>query len=400
MDTALEERLRALPPLDPSVARRQARACKICGGPAMPFDVVDFNKCASETDVYPFGLSGVTVVYVRCDQCGFLFTTAFDDWTGANFADFVYNGDYVKVDGEYLGIRARALADSMRGRLGGCEAVRILDYGSGLGIFAEAMAGYGFANVASYDPYSSPERPAGPFDIVTCFEVIEHTTDPLAALRDMSSLLAEGGAIIFSQALQPEDIRRVRGGWWYLAPRNGHVSTFTEDTLAEIAHRLGRILHVGEGLYALRAPNAPPAVARAAARVGRSLFSLDLRAPGAGPAGPAWNDFEYDGRAYRWTRTREIDWRVALTPGAGTRLRVQIPLVNEIVEGFAAGCEILVDGVPWPTKLSETMLVAEGDCGLAGEVLVRLRTPAPVSPSDLRPTTDRRRLGLAVAAYG
>ena len=43
-----------------------------------------------------------------------------------------------------------------------------------------------------------------------------------ACLADMASFLAPGGAIVFSQPLQPADIETIRGAWWYVAPRNGH----------------------------------------------------------------------------------------------------------------------------------------------------------------------------------
>ena len=56
----------------------------------------------------------------------------------------------------------------MAGLLGGLGGVRILDYGSGGGVFAAAMAKHGFEAVEEYDPFSHPERPAGKFDVVLC----------------------------------------------------------------------------------------------------------------------------------------------------------------------------------------------------------------------------------------
>src|ERR1700678_1141458 len=113
MYSALRDKLRAAPPLDPANANAQAHHCKICRASSKPFDVVDFNKFASEVDFYGFGLSGITIPYYRCSSCGFLFTNSFDDWSAEDFAEFIYNTDYIKVDGDYAGVRANQAASRM-----------------------------------------------------------------------------------------------------------------------------------------------------------------------------------------------------------------------------------------------------------------------------------------------
>jgi len=46
--------------------------------------------------------------------------------------------------------------------------------------------------------YSLKEtRHRGPFDLITGWHILEHTTDPLAFVQDLSDLLAPGGAIAF-----------------------------------------------------------------------------------------------------------------------------------------------------------------------------------------------------------
>ena len=42
----------------------------------------------------------------------------------------------------------------------------------------------GFRDVTAYDPFSSPQRPEARFDIMTCFEVMEHSPDPRATGSD------------------------------------------------------------------------------------------------------------------------------------------------------------------------------------------------------------------------
>src|SRR5262249_24894106 len=156
----------------------------------------------------------------------------FDSWTAEDFAKFVYNEDYIKVDAEYAGIRAERDAAAMASRLSGLENLRILDYGSGAGLFAEQLRNRGLHNVVSYDPFSNPGRPLGQYDLITCFEVLEHAAAPLATISDIASFLHPTGCAIFSTGIQPPDINVTRAGWWYVAPRNGHASIYTLAALA------------------------------------------------------------------------------------------------------------------------------------------------------------------------
>ncbi len=84
---------------------RQGQPCKLCGGFSPPFDSVDFYKYCSPTDCFAFGFAGIHVDYRRCQDCGFIFTSFFDDWTPQEFAAYVYNADYPRIDSEYADIR-------------------------------------------------------------------------------------------------------------------------------------------------------------------------------------------------------------------------------------------------------------------------------------------------------
>ena len=68
---------RALTVLIPLASR--SAVCKCCGKPADLFGVVDFHKSCEDRRGPPLPLSGVPIYYYRCPNCGFLFTTAFDD---------------------------------------------------------------------------------------------------------------------------------------------------------------------------------------------------------------------------------------------------------------------------------------------------------------------------------
>lgn len=398
----LFSRVAELPVLDRQTPYRAKCTCKVCGEQAILFDYVDFNKFCSPANYYRFGLSGINIAYYRCAACGFLFTPDFDDWTHEQFARAIYNEDYVKVDGEYLGARPRRQAADMSRRLHGCEHARILDYGSGAGIFVDAMRDLGFRDIVAYDPFSSPARPAGKFDIVTCFEVIEHTPDPIATVQDMRRFLRDDGCILFGQTVQPPDILERRGSWWYLAPRNGHISTYTRETLNVLGRRLGFTLHASTHLFGLATPAPSSFASHGLAGVGPAFEVLRLYAPATRPAdtilfrgreGAVWHPVEDDDgrRRFRWTGAATLSWEAAW-PRTG-RLQVRIPVLHEVRAGFADSAEIEMNGVRRKAELDAGDLTAEFDVAgrSGGTVVLHTRTPMP--PTDQSGAGPR---GLAV----
>ena len=402
MKQSLAETLIRLPGLDRRNAAKTGCECKICGGRARFFDVVDFNKHCSELDMYAFGPSEIDVSYFRCTRCGFLFTNFFDDWTAADFSRFIYNADYAKVDAEYASIRPNAVALDMAERFKGCEAARILDYGMGTGAFAERMRAFGFARIESYDPLAGRARPEGPFDIVTCFEVIEHTPSPVEAVQDMKTFLAPDGCIIFSQTLQPPDIQERRGSWWYLGPRNGHMSTFRPESLAALADATGLVFHLGASPYALSRPSNSQLAERVLATMGTPFFFRRLCAPPESVQGGTeqWHSFETSAEgSYRWTRADAVHWTLHGLSKVPCTVKLAIPFIHQIAPDFASHCAVRVQSRTTPAALDGNTLLAElalDEPG--GEVVVTLLTPEPRTPEQPRDIPDERRLGLAIEA--
>jgi 2-polyprenyl-6-hydroxyphenyl methylase/3-demethylubiquinone-9 3-methyltransferase len=395
MQPGLHQQLAALGPLE--IANRRGPPCKLCGCTSEFFDVVDFNKYCSEQNPYTFGRSGVAVAYYRCPRCEFVFTDFFDDWTTEEFARFVYNDDYIKVDGEYAGARPRRVADRIAKRLGRHFRQRILDYGSGSGLFEAQLRTHGFVNVTSYDPFSSPARPAGRYDIITCFEVLEHTPTPARTLADIASLLAPGGCVLFGTGLQPPDIGRLRGSWWYIAPRNGHVSIYSHRSLAIAGRRAGLTLHASAGDLAFGGARPSPVAQKMLGLVGRPTQFFELTAPLKGEDEAGWNVAEgRDAETFRWTKAREIVWRVQEDMLAPCELMVSVPFRAEVQRGFAGGCELLVGGRTVPLTRGVGTLSASVTLEEAAEPVIRLITPEPLRPCDLRPVKDARLIGLAV----
>jgi 2-polyprenyl-6-hydroxyphenyl methylase/3-demethylubiquinone-9 3-methyltransferase len=358
----------------------------VCQGKAIQFDRVDFSKYCDPENYYEFGISGIAIDYFRCLFCGFVFTEDFDDWDHDEFARLIYNADYLKVDGEYASIRPRWVAKDFADRLRGCEHARILDYGSGAGVFAEQMRAYGFRNIEACDPFSSPQRPSGTFDIVTCFEVIEHSPDPVGTVRDMRRYMCDDGCIIFSQTVHPPDILSVRGSWWYLAPRNGHISTYSEESLAELARRHALVFHRGGPVYAFAARCPSSFATSALSTVGPSFTTLRLLAPRllaeqaiAFPSRDEiyWHPEETDGIwRYRWTGAKSIVWDGNWGPVSA--LQIRIATVREVEPGFADRCELEVGGERKPVRRDRGELIAEFDVRDRASGQITLHTPDPV----------------------
>jgi 2-polyprenyl-6-hydroxyphenyl methylase/3-demethylubiquinone-9 3-methyltransferase len=215
--------------------------CKCCGTRAELYGVVDFHKNCEVYRRKVLGVSGVPIYYYRCPACRFLFTTAFDHFTTDDFLRYVYNEEYVLVDPDYREDRPRGNADFVMRLFSGVRPRRILDYGGGNGALADRLRAAGFPAVETYDPFvpAHSGRPAGPFDCVLSFEVVEHSTDPRRTFAEMSEFLTDPGLIVFSTLLQPPDIDRQGLNWWYAGPRNSHVSLFARESLIAIIEPFG-----------------------------------------------------------------------------------------------------------------------------------------------------------------
>ena len=215
--------------------------CKVCGSPAAPFGAVDFARDCNVLSGKPVPLAGIPIGYHRCATCGLIFTVAFDRFTPDEFRTHIYNDGYPAVDPDYLERRPRANASMIQTIFGASPQLRILDYGGGNGLLCRVLRENGFANAFSFDPFDagSASRPDGKFELIACFEVLEHTPTPRQTLVDMTSFLAPGGIILASTLLQPDNIGEVGMSWWYIAPRNGHVTLYSRPALEALIARAG-----------------------------------------------------------------------------------------------------------------------------------------------------------------
>lgn len=223
-----------------SLTLAEKTVCPVCSSDCAWLPDVDFNKsCAGEV----FGKSGVDISYAICNSCGFCFAPEICSWALPQFEEKIYNTDYILVDPDYAEIRPAANAASLKSTFGALErSVRHLDYGGGNGRLSQLLRESDWQS-QSYDPFvhkGVSMQALGQFDFITAFEVFEHVPDVSVLMSNLKTLLAPGGVILFSTLLTDGNIHVDQPlTWWYAAPRNGHISLFSNRSLQILAQRYG-----------------------------------------------------------------------------------------------------------------------------------------------------------------
>ncbi len=237
----------------PRPAAPAPRPCKACGVPAPAMGSVDFNKSCEDRRRAALPLSGRAVTYHRCPACALVFTGDFDGWDRDEFRRQIYNEGYADVDPDFAGSRPTASAELVGALFGpACRGLDVLDFGGGDGALAALLASRHGMVAEVYDPFNracdvAPQRQ---YPLVTCFEVLEHTPDPRATIREITARVQPDGIVVFSTLLQPADFPQRGLGWWYVAPRNGHVTIYSAQSLRALWSDLGfQLISHGDGLH-------------------------------------------------------------------------------------------------------------------------------------------------------
>lgn len=222
---------------------------------------VDFNRtCEDRNGSRVFKVSDILVPYFICNECGFIFTNFFDDWTSKDFKEKLYNEEYELADpkdnsqgekqnsgytyGKFFShlIDGLILDKKINKKK---KDIKILDYGSGckLSSFGLGLQNSGF-HIDSYDPYYLKNQTfrKNKYDFIFMIEVIEHCHNLEETGNTLNNLLSKNGQLWIQTGLHETNNQNILSGslhfWtapkkkiidfsWYIAPRNGHVSIFS-----------------------------------------------------------------------------------------------------------------------------------------------------------------------------
>lgn len=201
-----------------------------------------------------------------CRRCGHVYTSLRPD-RATLFTRF-YPGDYLCYGGmrgvaglidrkrrEGQAAERAALVGEFVGRQG---CVRLLEVGCATGEFlkacrrrfgwevegvepnrhlSDALSREGYPVVAS--PLEEAELPAGRYDVVCLFNVLEHLWDCVFSLKRINRLLKPGGLVVVELPDFDSPSRRIFGKHWFLYHLPRHLSHFTKRSLTGLMEECG-----------------------------------------------------------------------------------------------------------------------------------------------------------------
>ena len=191
-------------------------------------------------------------IYLRDPESGIIFLAEKPQLKDmAAFVDAEYEAGLYR---DYVNARPLKLATARR-RLPVirkyASGPRLLDVGCAAGFFIEAALDAGFDPVGiELSPMAielaqpaARERitcgdvnvllasDARQFDVVTAFDIIEHTLDPAAFLDDIGRVLAPGGLLVVSTPDTGHWLRRVMGDRWPMLQPYQHTFLFSQQAM-------------------------------------------------------------------------------------------------------------------------------------------------------------------------
>ena len=195
---------------------------------------------------------GVAIAYYGCTQCGVVFTNAFDDWTAGDFKAHVYNSQYSLADPPFEHERPERNAQMVTGLWHTDKSrLRLLDFGGGSGTMARRLLELGF-DCDTCDSFYGDAAHASRYEVVTCFEVIEHVPHSAQhhCLETIASHLTVDGMVLLSTTVFEPGASLDH---WYVCPRNGHITIHSAKSLALLAEKNGfEVFSINREMHLLR----------------------------------------------------------------------------------------------------------------------------------------------------
>ncbi len=204
-------------PIFDQLIRRNCPVCDRDSRQAAPF----LEKNINSNDVNEFTFSSrkapefMCLNLVKCRNCKTVYAseTPVEAALSTAYADADYDSSAEAT------LAAASYMAALRPHLpaGGDRRRRALEIGTGTGVFLERLLDEGFAEVVGVEPSGAAIRAASPraaphirpgifnagdfetggFDLICCFQTLEHVPDPKRLTRDCKDLLAPGGVLAF-----------------------------------------------------------------------------------------------------------------------------------------------------------------------------------------------------------
>jgi 2-polyprenyl-3-methyl-5-hydroxy-6-metoxy-1,4-benzoquinol methylase len=192
---------------------------------------------------------------VRCPQCTLVYTDP--QARAAVRARYLYEYD-LAAHFEPLGQRKQVLYERRLRRLNpGVGSRRLCDVGCADGQFLEIAqhAGWEATGIELNPPAVARARRTGAtvhegaleelkdlpwrtFDVVTCWDVLEHTPEPGTFAQKLSRLVAPGGLLLITTLNWDSLVRRIRGMHWSMIA-DEHFTYWTQKALRHLFEREG-----------------------------------------------------------------------------------------------------------------------------------------------------------------
>jgi 2-polyprenyl-6-hydroxyphenyl methylase/3-demethylubiquinone-9 3-methyltransferase len=221
--------------------------CPICSGKLESLGKLPFDYSVEKLPI----IDDTPMEYHKCTICDFIGCLEMLSWTSEKLGNKVYNIDYIKYDPDYVETRPTTFAKSFGKDLKPLKKIMHLDYGSGSGLMSKILKESYNWNSTTYDPYSSPNKPENiKYNLITAIEVFEHSLDIDKTIKDIKSFLDKDGLVLFTTQLANKNTNL---DWWYIMPRNGHISLLSEKSLKILAKNNGLFFQsINENLHVLQ----------------------------------------------------------------------------------------------------------------------------------------------------
>lgn len=215
-----------------------------------------------------YTVSGESFVIAECNSCSLRFTQDVPD--AASIFPYYKSENYIShtntskglVNRLYQSVRKRTLKQKRKliERITGLQQGNILDIGSGTGAFANEMkqagwqvtglepdadaraVGRQFYNIELADISQLNQLPAGSYDAITMWHVLEHVHDLQGYVTKLKSLLKENGKLFIAVPNYTSKDAAIYKEYWaaYDVPR--HLYHFSPQSMQALMEKHGLII--------------------------------------------------------------------------------------------------------------------------------------------------------------